>query len=80
MAGDAPPRSFVDPQTYAIIGAAMEVHRELGCGYLETVYRAALRVEFEARGIEFVDEMPIRIQDKAKAAAAGLPRRLCLLR
>ena len=71
MAADAPPRSFGDPQTYAIIGAAMEVHRELGRGYLETVNRAALRVEFEARDIEFVDEMPIRIQYKARPLPLG---------
>ena len=54
--------TFPDPQTYQIIGAAMAVHTELGCGFLERVYKAALRVEFKARGIIFSKELPMPIQ------------------
>ena len=54
MTTDQDPR---DPHTFAIIGAAMAVHNELGPGFLESVYRAALAVELEARRIPFRTEV-----------------------
>lgn len=39
--------------SYKIVGAAMEVHRVLGPGFLEAVYEAALALELEAQGILF---------------------------
>ena len=50
-----------DPKCYAIIGAAMHVHRVLGPSFLEKVYHEALMIEFRKRGIPFLREVEIPI-------------------
>jgi GxxExxY protein len=48
-------------ETYEIIGACFEVHKILGCGFLEAVYQEVLEIEFKRRGIpcEREKELPI---------------------
>jgi GxxExxY protein len=53
-----------DPQTYAIIGAAMEIHRTLGHGFLEAVYREAALIEFPLHQIPFEHEVLFDIHYK----------------
>ncbi|MBA2585276.1 MAG: GxxExxY protein [Chthoniobacterales bacterium] len=55
-----------NPETFAIIGAAMDVHRELGHGFLEAVYQTALALEFQERNITFDAEVALPIRYKGK--------------
>jgi len=45
-----------ESETYRIIGAMMEVHKTLGCGFLEVVYQESLALEFESQKIPFDKE------------------------
>ena len=55
-----------DPRTFQIIGAAMEVHRVLHRGLLESIYCEALAVEFELRSIPFAAQVPCQIVYKER--------------
>src|SRR5215210_9077736 len=55
-----------DPETYAIIGAAIEVHRWFGPGYLEAAYQKALAIELRLRGIPCRREVPFPLSYKGE--------------
>ena len=78
-----------DPRTYQIIGAAMEVHRQLGCGFLETVYQEAFALELRDREIPFRRELLFPVSYKGHCLpcqyrpdfilkVTGLPHRLII--
>ena len=55
-----------ETMTYNIIGAALEVHKQLGCGFLEAVYGEALELELSARSIPFEREKMLSLVYKGK--------------
>jgi GxxExxY protein len=54
-----------------VIGVAIEVHRVLGPGFLESVYEEALSVELKLRGIPFKRQVGLGIQYKGKDVGEG---------
>ena len=56
-----------DKKTYAIIGAAMEVHKELGSGFLKAVYQEALESVFTYQEISYKSPPLVKIKYKGKA-------------
>jgi len=57
-------------QTFAVIGAAMEVHKILGPGFLEAVYQTALERELALRSIPF--EQKVKLPVTYKDIAVGI--------
>jgi GxxExxY protein len=57
--------------TNAILGAAFEVHTELGPGYGESIYENALASEFRRRGIRFVRQAVFPVLYKGEVVGEG---------
>ena len=60
-----------DDLARTVIGAAIEVHRLLGPGYLESVYEQALAIELELRGLPFERQKTIHVNYKGQAVGEG---------
>jgi GxxExxY protein len=65
-------KSYIKDLTYKINGAAIEVHKELGPGLLESVYHKCLKRELELRDIKFKSELIIPIDYKGIAIDSEL--------
>jgi len=61
----------LDRLAHEVIGAAIEVHKELGPGFLESVYEEALCVELTLRHIPYLRQHPIAVQYKEHDVGEG---------
>ncbi|MBI1370941.1 MAG: GxxExxY protein [Planctomycetes bacterium] len=71
VAGPGERRLDHDAQTESVIGAAIEVHRILGPGFLESVYEMALVHELTIRRIAFARQVDVDIDYKGQTVGAG---------
>ena len=64
--GKVEPSAELDHLAHRVFGAAIEVHRLLGPGFLESVYEEALCVERTLRSIRFARQVPIGVKYKGQ--------------
>ena len=65
------PDSELDGWAHKVVGAALEVHRALGPGFLESVYEQALCVELVTRAVPFRRQVPIAVRYKGQVVGQG---------
>lgn len=65
------PDEELDHLAHLVIGAAIEVHRQLGPGLLEGVYESALCIEFDLRKIPFRRQSGVGITYKGRLVGKG---------
>ena len=65
------PSEEVDRLAKSVIGAAIEVHRHLGPGYLESVYEEALGIELTLRDISFDCQKSVAVSYKGHSVGEG---------
>ncbi len=57
-------KEYINDLIYKVNGAAIEVHKAIGPGLLESVYHKCMVKELEMRGIKFVSEMSVNVEYK----------------
>ena len=65
------PDCELDGWAHEVVGSALEVHRALGPGFLESVYEQALCVELSARSVSFRRQVPIAVRYKGQVVGQG---------
>lgn len=65
------PSKELDELAHAVIGAAIEVHRNLEPGFLESVYEQALEIEFKLRAIPFERQKELAVSYKGHQVGKG---------
>lgn len=61
-----------DPLTQAVLGAAIEVHREMGPGLLESIYQRCMEIELGIRGIPVQPREPLPVVYKGEVVGDDL--------
>lgn len=64
--GAKPAKYILEDETYAIVGAALDVYDRLGVGFAEPVYQEALEIEFGLRNIPFEREKWLQVNYKGR--------------
>ena len=68
-------KTYLKELTYEVVGSAIEIHKSLGPGLLESVYHECMKHELSLRGIDFVSEisMPVTYKEIVVATIALRP-------
>lgn len=61
----------INDLTETVIGAAIEVHRNLGPGFIESTYHRALEIELEIRDLVYESEKPVALEYKGRPIGEG---------
>jgi GxxExxY protein len=54
-------KAFLNDLSYKVVGCAIEVHKQMGPGLLESVYQECLKYEFLLKGISFESQLPVPV-------------------